>query len=169
MRKILFLSLALVILVALALPTAVMADPPPAVSPVFLQNTGSVPPTGYQWHFVLNQLEDPDAGTPTLYVLWDNGGGWSDPITGEVNNTICFFYVPVNGNHVPVFTTNSPTQANCTYAVVPGLSKGNLVVSKPTAVPPVPELPAVALFGLGLAGIGAFLFIKRRKRITAAG
>jgi LPXTG-motif cell wall-anchored protein len=161
LRKTRYLLLGIIILLALALPTAVMATPPVATSPVFLQNTGPVPPSGYQWHFVLNGLENPSAGTPTLNILWDNGE-WSDPIMGEVNNKTCFFYVPVYGDHIPVFVTENPTTSNCTYADVPGLSTGNLVISAPTPTNPVPEVPALALLGLGLVGVAGFIFVKKR-------
>jgi hypothetical protein len=36
-------------------------------------------------------------------------------------------------------------------------------------ITPVPELPAIALFGVGLAGIGAFIIIKRRRSTISAG
>jgi hypothetical protein len=43
-----------------------------------------------------------------------------------------------------------------------------LTLTKPGYVPPVPELPAGVLLGVGLAGLGGFIFIKRCARAVAS-
>ena len=42
------------------------------------------------------------------------------------------------------------------------IKDGTVTNPQTSGSPPVPELPAVALLGLGLAGVGAFVYLKRR-------
>jgi LPXTG-motif cell wall-anchored protein len=165
MKRLLSIMLCLVILAALLLPSAVLADPPPGVTKVYLNNAGTdyTPPSGTPWHFVLTGLDyaSEESVTLSLYVVWTSGNTTGPYSPNRIRNHQSDFFVDQQPGGA------RPTSA--TYVnITGGTSSGNLVISS-SPTPPVPEAPVVILLGIGLAGLGTFIFIKRRKTAVRPG
>jgi hypothetical protein len=76
-------------------------------------------------------------------------------------STYTYVYGPVNavaGQHTNIATATGKTPNGSTVTDTDPANYNAENISTP-----VPELPAAALFGIGLAGIGAFIIIRRRR------
>lgn len=184
MGKYLWLLLTLVLVMAMTMPlTALFAKNGPPENPpqnngqgdqdpeyiVYLHNIGTIPEEGGKWHFVINGLIDPDETgcAPILHIFWNTQDGNIEEDTVEytatnIHNKQASFLVPYTLGWTPNITlpgNGQPDQR--TFADIPcGAKNPILTASLPTA--PVPEATPSVLLGLGLAGLGAFILIKRK-------
>ncbi len=110
------------------------------------------------WHFVINQIDQADQPA-TIHVIWSNGYSTDVPMT-QSENKMAHYTIAADSNTWGALVTDATAE-------VPGDWKGNFNLSDISrGTPPVPELAAGALLGIGLVGVGAYIFIKRRKAVT---
>ena len=110
------------------------------------------------WHFVINQIDKADQPA-TIHVYWTNGitNYEADVPVTQQENKMAHYTVAADDNTTGYWVWDAEAQ-------VPGDWKGEFVLSHFDQVtPPVPEMPAVALLGLGVAGIGTYVYLQRRK------
>lgn len=165
MKRNLYLLLGLVLLLVLLIPSAALAAQPIETT-VYLHNTGNTPSVGGQWHFVLNGIVTDYNPNISLHVIWSDGT--TSDFTGaeaNINQHQASWAVPYVPGLYPLSTVDN-SSLGVTSANVPGGSTGILTLSAPIA--PVPEVPAIILLGVGLAGIAAFVIIKKRKSMARA-
>jgi len=95
-------------------------------------------------------------------VVWSDGST-SDPALDKFTGKVAHY---VDKAHLSLFPKWDGNKYQVSADIYEGWG-GNFNISHgPGPVPSVPELPAVALLGIGVAGIGAFVYIKRRKAVT---
>jgi hypothetical protein len=126
-----------------------------------------------EWHFVLNGWDDTELGPKPepIYVVWhsENNQGVVElrddfPIYKNLNQMAHYYATSTNTGiqvmEAYVFLSDDPDYLDGRHYT------GNLVLS-PIAAPPIPELPAVALLGIGLLGLVAFIGWKKRGIVFA--
>ena len=165
MRLSLLLTLALMVLI-IPVVTIYAATVTVHVKPASLDQQDSFTDIS-SWHFLINQILEADAPT-SIHVTWTNGYSADVPLLKWVgpdnpDKTGTAHYVVDADLNTYGFLVKDAT------AEVPEGWTGQFVLSDVShGKPPIPEMPAVALLGLGIAGIGAFIYFQRRKAAAAA-
>jgi hypothetical protein len=155
-KKYLGLVMGLALLLVLVLPSAAMAQN------ISLDNAGSdYESNNVEWHFVINQIDGGEDNAPdSILVHWSNAPDSTIDRTA-FSGKVAHYALPVEDAPEGAVPTGAEAE------IYDGWD-GRFVLSHgPT--PPVPELPVVALMGLGLAAVGTVLFLKRRTLFPTLG
>jgi hypothetical protein len=161
LRKYLYTILGLALLLALLVPSTVMAQEEQCVTKL-PENLVGMP--GYEnggWKFVIpGNLET--YAPPCFTITWDNGAT-SEILLQREENGAAFYQLLVS--EIPEGATK-PVLASFMF-------KGKLweipLTCSHVPCPPVPELPVVALMAVGLVGLGTVVFLKRRTLFPTLG
>jgi hypothetical protein len=151
MKKLLFIILGLLLILCLSIPVAVYAND---TKTIYVHNTS----WGYEsdfWEFVITQIDNEADAPETIHVVWSDGS----------ENDLDLFSFTGQVAHYRDYDHNSLYPRSETSAVIYSDWGGEFNVSGGPLTPgyPVPEAPAVALFAAGLAGIGAYIIIRRQR------
>jgi LPXTG-motif cell wall-anchored protein len=180
MKKWLALILALALLLAFSVPLVVSAkngppnDPPgnngqvnlQIVDTVYLHNLGTLPEVGYHWHFILNQLTLTEGCIPQMHIFWNTPAGLVETedvyYATNIHNKQVSFFVPYTEGWTPNIDPDSAYRTHAYVNPACGSAASNSVLTASLPLTNAPEATPIILLGLGLAGLGAFIIIKRK-------
>lgn len=112
------------------------------------------------WHFVITGIDVIDNAPDTIHVIWDNG--FEDDIDrSDFTGGTAHYWAYAN--------LDTGLKVTSATAVLYDGWNGQFNLSHIVRErPPVPELSAGILFGLGLLGLGGFVLFKRRNQALTA-
>jgi hypothetical protein len=122
---------------------------------IYLSNPGPDYERGGEWHIIINQIDTAANIPASISITWSDGTTLPiDFVPGDFTGGVAHYWIPADYKPAAIYPVSGS-------AVIYIDWEGRFVLSHgPT--PPVPELPVIALMGIGLMGAGTVLFIKRR-------
>jgi len=123
-----------------------------------------LPTSNTAWHFIINQIDTTAHVPPSIHVVWSDNSNSDIPLDKVTDHYVAQYLdsTPAHQSLSPMW--DSFVDAYLVSASIYPSFSGQFNYSGPNA--PVPEMPAVALLGIGVASIGAFVYIQRRRTVT---